>query len=261
MTIYQLAPTGTIGKPITKHGIIFDLDETLVHSFENAYNDLKELQILTNPKFADLRSRVYSFTVEEMGEQRGSGDDIQIWGITRPHLKKFLNFCFSYFSFVAVWSAGMKKYVENITSFIFRDIHPPKVVFSAPDCEKNPDESTLKPIEKMLSRFNIPLSSVFILDDKVYTANRNPDNLINIPEYNPSPTISSLRQDDETLLKLIFWFLQPNVINSNDVRTLDKRYIFLRTLNQYNISFNQSYPHSSSPKHFKPQEKKSSKRR
>ena len=170
--------------------------------------------------------------LEDVVEKRGQGVETAMWGTTRPHVKEFLIFCFSYFKIVAVWSAGQKKYVDAIVDYLFRDIRRPHVVFSYDDCAKTSDNLLTKPLQHMIDtvaglKKYMSLQNTFALDDRPTTyEDVNPDNGILIPVYKPKNTLEELQQDDDTLIKLMNWFTQPEVIHSSDIRTLDKTHIF-----------------------------------
>jgi len=216
---------------LTNHCIVLDLDETLVHS-STEMNKFKELNLTNDPKISDIKQRSYLISLNDKNQK------FELWGITRPHLKEFLNFCFSYFRIVAVWSAGKAKYVEAIVDLIFRDIQPPHVVYNYDHCDFNDKNQIQKPLLKMIS--NEPglsnymsLDNTFAIDDRRHTFLVNPSNGVLIPEYDPQPSINHLRSDESSLLQLMMWFLRPEVMSCNDIRTLDKSKIFTTPLSEY----------------------------
>lgn len=228
--IYKTAIDKIPFKSLTNKCIVLDLDETLVHSNENV-SELNSLNIMRDPKLLDLRGRTYELSMDDVVYKKGQGIKTEMWGITRPHVKDFLIFCFSYFKVVAVWSAGKKKYVEDIVDYLFRDIKRPHVVYSRDDCEKTTDNILIKPIEKMIKQELLTkymsLENTFIIDDRTSVFETpNPDNGIQIPAYAPDFNIRSLRTDDISLKQLMTWLLRPEVVNALDVRDLDKSGIF-----------------------------------
>jgi TFIIF-interacting CTD phosphatase-like protein len=218
-------------KPLTDKCIVLDLDETLVHTADD-FNKLAELKILTDPKLADLKSRIFNVTLHDVTELKGSGVVTKMWGITRPHLTEFIKFCFSYFRIVAVWSAGKKRYVEEVVNTIFSNIRMPHIIFTYNDCAYGQRNVLVKPIAKLISQISglekyMSLNNTFIIDDRetVFTS-VNPHNGIIIPAYDPDPNITSLRKDDKSLQQLMQWFSSPTVIASNNVQLLNKSNIF-----------------------------------
>lgn len=229
--LYKTAVSDIPFKSLTNKCIVLDLDETLVHSNENL-PQLRDLNIMTNPKLIDLRGRVYELSMDDVVYKKGQGVKTEMWGITRPHVKEFLIACFSYFKVVAVWSAGKKKYVEAIVDYLFRDIKKPHVIYSRDDCEKTTDNILTKPLEKMMKKEPglakyMTLENTFILDDRRSVFETpNPDNGIQIPAYIPDFNERSLRTDDIAFKQLMTWLMRPDVMNSKDVRDLDKSNIF-----------------------------------
>ena len=235
MSVYRLYIDDIPTKSLTNHCIVLDLDETLVHTYDNDRD--KELDvfmglgIFQNPQLMDLRNRSYRIVLDDILTDRGTGYKIELMGIMRPHLKEFLIFCFSYFKVVAVWSAGLPRYVEMIVDHIFKDVRPPHVIYCRDKCEQV-GRSMPKPIIKMINEEDglseyMPLNETFILDDRDSAfASVNPGNGILIPGYEPDPTINSLRKDDIYLQMLMVWLMEKEVMECKDIRLLDKRHIF-----------------------------------
>ena len=223
-------------KSITNKCIILDLDETLVHSYveNNSYDisALENLKIFSDPSNIDLRQRIYKITIDDVVHKKGTGNKTEMWGIIRPHVREFLIACFSYFKVVIVWSAGRKNYVNAIVDYLFKDIKRPVVIYSFDDIEKLPNGTLIKPLSKLIN--NVPalnkymsLKNSFILDDRASVFQEpNLFNGIVIPPYKPAFNLRSLRSDDIALKQLIKWLMQPDIINCEDIRILDKTKIF-----------------------------------
>jgi hypothetical protein len=233
-SFYKSALDGIPFKSLTNKCIVLDLDETLVHSNENM-DQLQELGIMTDPNLLDLRRRTYQIVMDDVVYKKGEGVKTTIWGILRPHVKEFLVSCFSYFKVVIVWSAGKRKYVDAIVDFLFKDIKRPHVIYSYDQCERTSTNLLVKPLAKMIENESglhkyMSLKNTYIIDDRntVYAGyiGDNPDNGIQIPAYKPSFNIHSLRSDDIALKQLMTWFLNPEVMDSTDVRTLNKNEVF-----------------------------------
>ena len=233
-SFYKTTLDGIPFKALTNKCIVLDLDETLVHSNENM-EQLQNLGILTNPDLIDLRRRTYQISMDDVVYKKGEGVKTNMWGIVRPHVKEFLVSCFSYFKVVIVWSAGKRKYVDAIVDFLFKDIKRPHIVYSYDECERTSNNLIVKPLTKMIENESgldkyMSLENSFIIDDRktVYDGyiGDNPDNGIQIPAYKPAFNIHSLRSDDIALKQLMTWFLRPDVMNSKDVRELDKNEVF-----------------------------------
>lgn len=210
---------------LTDKCIILDLDETLVHTFDdfNTYFNL--------PNDIGLKNRTYALELDDVFDKNGSGVITNIWGVVRPYTKEFLIMCFDYFKIVAVWSAGQKKYVNGIVNFLFKDLKRPHVIFSYEHCEPV-EESFNKPLQKMidivpgLDKY-MSLNNTYILDDRKANFDTvNNDNGILIPAYKPYFNIYSLNKVDIHLNQFMIWLERNDVINCSDIRKLDKSDIF-----------------------------------
>lgn len=217
--------------PRTNKCIILDLDSTLVATQETTQT-IKDLGIMTNPKLGELRNRTYHLIIEDL-EKPGYGSTYEYWGITRPHLKEFLEFCFDYFKIVGVWSAGQRLYVEAVVDALFQDPLPrPHVIFTYDDVVIGPSKHIEKPLDKMRTSSiflndHLTPENTYVLDDTETTFVQNLTSGVLIPAYDPKPTIEELSKDEKSLLQFRDWLLKPEVMNSSDVRTLDKTRIFV----------------------------------
>ena len=231
MSLYKTALDDIPSKPLTNKCIVLDIDETVVHSSEKL-GQLRKLGILSDPNLLDLKKRTYLLSLDDVVYKKGTGKKTEMWGITRPHVKEFLIACFSYFRVVAVYSAGKKKYVEAIVDYLFRDIKRPHIIYARDECEAATNGLLIKPLTKMikqeagLSKY-MNLDNTFILDDRTSVFETvNPNNGIQIPAYKPALNITSLRTDDVALKQLMMWLYLPEVMNSDNIRDLDKSAIF-----------------------------------
>ncbi len=211
-------------EPLTDRTIVLDLDETLVHTFEDL-DSLKRLRIFHDPELLDLRERTYVLSLDDVVTRRGSGIETKMWGVTRPHLKEFLLFCFTYFKIVAVWSAGQKRYAESIVDFIFSDLKSPRVVYSWNECDRS-SIYLKKPLIKMIEQEKLSdimsLHSTIVLDDKTTTFSNNFSNGILVPVYHPEPSIRGIKQDDIFLKQMMTWLMKDEIRSASDIRMVDK---------------------------------------
>lgn len=233
MGYFLIKCANSTSNTISNHCIVLDLDETLLHTFDD-YNNLNRLGILKDPDFIRLRKRLYIIGVDDAVTKRGEGKHIRMWGLLRPGLKKFLMFCFSYFKIVAIWTAGRKRYAEKIVQELSKDVQEPHIVYCFDHCLDESGTCSTKDLQKIISECpkTMSLKNTFMIDDRMYNFDNNPDNGILIPPYNPLPQKFTLMDDqdpatqDRTLENLKKWFLLPEVKNSEDIRTLDKTNIF-----------------------------------
>lgn len=226
---YHIKP----GHSITNKVLVLDLDETLVHSIDIKGSEAEGLKvaerigIYTDPQYQDIVNRSYRIKLNDPTTPKGTGVIYGCWGVTRPHAIDFLRFAFRYFKEVIIWSAGVTDYVDEICRLLSRDLRPFKYLYTREDCIMDGDFCT-KPLSKLIKDHPElgDLNNILIVDDKMEGCLDNPDNAIEIPPYKPKATPSSIRTDDDMLLRLQAWFETDEVINSTDVRTLDKSNIF-----------------------------------
>ncbi len=221
-------------KPLTNQNIVLDMDEMAVHTFHIGLTDKTREKIFTDPKNLDIRSRFYNYHIWDWSDptKKGQGMKSEIWGVTRPHLNKFLVWCFTYFKRVIVWSAGRKEYVYGLVDILFRDIAMPHMILTFNDCS-NKSQCYSKPLKVIFDEVpEVTAKNTLIADDRDHNFIPNPDNGILVPAYSPKPNFSDVRTDDPALLQLMKWYQTKEVINSTDVRTLDKTKIFSTPLDQ-----------------------------
>ena len=226
--IYDMPRHKILQKPLTDKCIVLDLDLTLLSTQEDTCS-LKDLNIFTDPRLMELRKRIYYLNLEDL-EKPGIGSNWDFYGVTRPHLQEFLIFCFNYFSVLCVWSAGKAPYVHNIVDHLFKDINYPHVVFTYDDVEMH-NGNVRKPLSKMFGSNPILLDymnhkNTLALDDNPGTFHYNIGNGVLIKPFEPECNVSSFLQNDNALKDFMDWLMKPEVINSQDVRTLDKTKIF-----------------------------------
>lgn len=197
-----------------KH-LVLDLDETLVHTFDEKDGLAEFVNYLT----PEQRKRIYM--IEFPG-----GDTL--WGYVRPYAEEFLKVAFNEFESVGVWSAGTQYYVANIVQVIFKD-QSPKFVMSRNQC----NELKIK-TEEIPCRYK-PLEIIYrnhpdhtqgntvIVDDRHDICALNCMNNIRIPEFNINNFNNSTMVNDITLLTLARWFQNPEFRDAPDVRLVKSR--------------------------------------
>ena len=229
-------------KPSTTDlSIVLDLDETLARSLavnenqELALSVINDLNIYENPEFMDLRGRIKILGLDDPVTSKGSGITHACVTLMRPHLGEFLVFAFSYFRKVIIWSAGVEDYVRKIAKSITtlygtRDFD---LVWTRNDCVLEEDGEYTKPLRKIVNEnpsLRLDMSKILVVDDRATTFRNNVENGILIPIYKPSVTISSMRAEDVSLLKIKHWCLSEEVKKTDDVRKIDKSKIFMKSL-------------------------------
>ena len=210
-------------KSLTDKTIMLDLDSTLIFTSDN-FELYKDLELYTNPENMNLRNRIYKFDVIDVVEKPGTGVRSSMWGILRPNVYEFLDFCFEYFENVIVWSAGQLRYVHAICDVLFiEQDKQPKIIYSYEDCERT-DNFLYKPLVRLVKEVDATMSldKVYALDDNDMTFSKNKDNALHIPPYEPELTPEGINAPDTTLLNLARWLMKEENLNNSDVRKISK---------------------------------------
>lgn len=216
--------------------IVLDIDATLVntHGDDEEFLDLK---FITDKRMLKYRPRIYSMKLSDVTSDPGDGEELKLYGIYRPYLKEFIDFCFSYFDNVIIWSAGKKKYVEKMCELIFVDQKKqPLIIYNWEDTTIDGNHIT-KPLKKLYSdkktKNYLNETNTFVIDDRDDTFSKNKENGILIPEYEVDMNYQGLDHKDENLLKLMAWFCLDEVKKSDDIRKLFKGDIFTTSIKNY----------------------------
>lgn len=228
--------------------VVLDLDETLVYTLADGEDEVKILQnldLFKNPKLLNVRNRLYRLALHDATTPLGTGEKSNMWGVERPRLKQFLNFCFDYFDAVVIWSAGQPRYVEGICDNIFKYTKEPTLILTFNDLELVGKTYT-KPLVRVAAKLNampqfsgkFDLSNIVAIDDKTYTFMQNHTNGVHIPNYTvltgdevlsdvkQNRMIDWLKSDNICLTELQNWLNKPEVKNSTDIRSVPKNNIF-----------------------------------
>ncbi len=210
---------------ITDFTVVLDLDLTLICS-QDEFNSFKDLGIINNPKLLELKQRSYCIKLTDL-EKPGDGSKYDFWGLRRPFTDEFLLFCFNYFKYVIVFSAGEYNYVHSIVDVLFKRLRRPHLILTRDDLVAK----SKKPLTKIVnSEFgkshHIKLNQMITIDDNEEAFVKNVKNAIHIPPFEPTLTIDSLSQKDNQLLKVKYFLLQPVVRSCQDVTKLDFSKVF-----------------------------------
>jgi hypothetical protein len=198
--------------------LVLDIDHTLLCTSVN----LEEFQNVDiySPEYLSVRSRIYS------GQINYEGNNFSYWGILRPHLTEFLQYCFKRFQLVIIWSAGEKRYVHEMVKILFRDLPQPHLILTREDCLWTEKNVSAKPLFRLTQEYKmINENNTLFIDDLENNFSFNRSNGIVIPAYHP--LLSSLKDDqDNILLLLLKWLDTTNVRCNNRLNLVDKRRIF-----------------------------------
>jgi TFIIF-interacting CTD phosphatase-like protein len=232
----------TMRRTETDLTLVLDLDETCLHTLTvnedegAALKTIEDLGIDKIDEYEDLGNRLIKVGLDDPVSAKGTGIRHGCISIARPHLYPFLIFAFSYFKYVVVWSAGVDTYVRKLARMITRYTPNFDLVLTRDDCIFENGEY-VKPLSKMIKEhheFGFDITKILIVDDRDSTYVHNPRNGVMIPIYKPSVTISSMRADDDNLIRFKLWIVSSNLSSYPDVRDIDKYRIFLKSPAEYN---------------------------
>jgi len=217
--------------------IVLDIDATLVHTHGDM-DDFKMLNVYGNEEQLEMRKKVYNMRIIDVSDVPGEGEVTDLAGIYRPYLREFLEFGFSYFDNIVIWSAGKKKYVEKMCEYMFPLKKQPILIFNYDDCEGDENNLIIKPLEKIYNhpdcKGKLFPENTFVLDDRSETYSMNKRNGIQIPEFESDMSVEDIcNHPDVEFLKLMSWLSTKEVRESDDVRKLNKKNIFSRSLKEY----------------------------
>ena len=208
--------------PISNFNLVLDMDATMVCTTGD-YKTLREIFI--NPKYIPLRRRVYNICNEK---EPGTGIYDEIFGVLRPHLFEFLVFSLQYFRNIFVWSSGEPEYVNPICEFIWDKLPiAPTDILTGDSCPSDKKGNLGKPLEILTKKYPfVTLKNTLIIDNLKQNGKSNPNNLIQIPDYEPEPTIAAFSKDETSFIDIMDFLNDPLVINCKDIRQIDKSNIF-----------------------------------
>jgi hypothetical protein len=216
--------------------IVLDIDATLVHTHGDD-GEFLNLKFISNPEMLKYRKRIYSMELHDVTTDPGEGEILKLYGVYRPYLKEFLDFCFEYFDNIVIWSAGKKKYVEKMCELMFIDRKKQPLVIYTWDDTDIYDNCIRKPLKKIYEdkRLNVDMNekNTYVVDDRDDTFGLNKNNGILIPEFEVPLSVEGLKHKDENLLKLMAWLSTDEVKNSEDIRMLKKNKIFTTSIKDY----------------------------
>lgn len=199
-----------------KKNIIFDLDETLLHTFD----DMVHYDLYKDDEF--FKKYIYKL---DFG-------DYEMWGFYRPYLKLMLNNIINIYD-ISVWSAGTKDYVNNLSKNIFNDI-PLKFIWCRDKCYNYYDihdnyNYLKKPISKVFDNHKfMNYDNTIIIDDRYDVSSDNIFNHIHVPKYNfrnidmnDKQQVYKYIYDDDVIKKLNNHLI---INNNKNIRTLSNIY-------------------------------------
>lgn len=213
-------------KTTTDLVLVIDLDETAVRTYKNQ-EALKNIPIFKDEKLVGLRKRAYKATINDPDNVKVVHD---IWGVSRPHLREFLAFATTFFKYIFVWSSAQPRYVNEIVDFIFASL-PRPYVLTQKDCGHDENGQFFKPLRTIIDKYpslGLKMEMMLMIDDLQQNMSRNANNGIHIRKYKPEPVLKDLIEDDLTLLVIMEWLRQSEVINCLNVQKIEKPQTFTK---------------------------------
>lgn len=154
---------------MSRHLLIFDLDETLVHATKAELSIPHALEV--TPYFVYLR----------------------------PFYIELLEFCVQKFD-LAVWSSSSDEYVQAVSSTLFSNKYPLKFSWSAKKCVQRADPHSnsyvyIKDLRKVQSA-GYRVERITMIDDSPEKLKRQPGNLLQVKQFHGD-------QNDRELLRVL----------------------------------------------------------
>lgn len=204
--------------------VVLDLDETLVHTYGNITQD--NVDMISNVASLDIRNRLY---IVDFGREG------KMVGVQRTYLRSFLNFCSKFFKYVIVYSAGAKNYVHSVVKKIFKGLKVPDMILTREDCITLRDNSIVKSLDIVVKKMKdkglyVDKKDIVFIDDNEDYIRLDRPNAINIPAYNPSYALESIRKKDTCLLQILIALAYQESVDK-----LVKAQLFNRTMEQEEI--------------------------
>lgn len=230
----EISRTKLCAMPQTDRTVVLDLDACLIVSFFDKHNTDEDHEavdaahelkrVMENTRMQEMRRRFYKI--------RSKGTNYDFCGLRRVDLDAFISFCFRYFKYVIVWSAGDRNYVHAIVNEIFKHHHRPHYVLTRDDLAYVDDDDYYKPIRVINELYSgvAPLDKTVFVDDKNDNFRENTGNGFTIPVCNIFAKDGSISAGEDTALRcLMNWLRKREVLQSEDIRSLDKSDAFTYT--------------------------------
>ncbi len=179
-----------------KTAIILDLDETLIHTFEDT-NAIHKIKLLTDHKYIEERHNFFVLDFYDKSEEQ----QFHLFGMKRPYLEEFIDFCFNKFGIVIVWTAGSADYADSVVNNIFNVL--PHFVFSREHCREF-KHNLIKPLKDLfdyepdLEKYTT-LDHMIMLDDREENFILNNRNGIVVQPFYPKITKNHIETSDTNL--------------------------------------------------------------
>ena len=211
-------------KRFTRPLFVFDIDETLVHTFDSKSGYQQAVQQAEKNPIYEL------YTLDLDGEF--------YWGYIRPYAREMLTFCSEVGNF-GFWSAGMQDYVEAIVDVLLKPIPnvKPKFVWSRNYCKnalnkwnstkefdmKKPLENISHAISKGIIQINEPIGmqDIVIIDDRDDVCSLNLAHYFNIKAFKPD---KKPKKADDNEFEHLIQFIEDGLQNRKHILEICSQY-------------------------------------
>lgn len=227
----------------TNNCIVLDLDHCCLCTMDNPDDYYHFTNHHLVKKDTNLQERIYTIYLnnhsrlkdglfvsrkEYLKNREEIHDEVDnfLWGIKRPYLDEFIDFCFEHFERVIVWSAGKRDYVHCIVNTLFEKRRP-HYVWTYDDIYFDHHGDVVKSLDKLVKEIDDPhitMDNIIVVDDTDTTFSENPHNAIHIPAYRPGPKYTDAVYDDDSLLRIMKFFSRTG--NIRNIKNINFKKIF-----------------------------------
>lgn len=238
--------------------IVLDVDETLLYtSVIIGTNNNK------NIGDRNFFESVYNFRISSISYShlfnylcfKSNFNTLYSWVTFRPYLYEYLKFIGHYFDHVAIWSAGIREYIEPLVDLMFKNQdYYPELVWCRSECKLLRSGKLTKPLIKISNFKGWDYNNMILIDDQIYNFDMNKvngdDNKLQgiltepfCPFKNEVTNndkainngIEKIKRDDY-LLRQIEYFNDILSINDTELRNLGSLVNEYKMYNKYNVN-------------------------
>lgn len=142
--------------------------------------------------------------------------------VPRPYIALFLDYIFTNFKNVAIWTAATEGWARTAMEAIMtpKQINKLSFIWTRPRCNYLDDSKSMKPLDKVFrvkkyKDLGFDRSKTIILEDTLGNAIKNEDNFILVPRFKTHHTT-------DTVLKDLIKYFETKFMNHKDITKIDK---------------------------------------
>ena len=170
------ATYNTQDNSLPERTIVLDIDETLLYT-----------SVITGAKNKNIGNRnffesIYNFKLTRKSYShlfnylcfKSNLNTLYSWVTFRPYLSDYLQFIGKYFDHVAVWSAGIREYVEPLVNLMFKNQpYYPELLWCRSECKLLQGGKLTKPLAKISNFKGWDYNNMILIDDQIYNFDMN----------------------------------------------------------------------------------------